>query len=281
MDNCLLIFTDLDGSLLDHHDYSHAVADALLAELEALQIPVIPATSKTLPEMLALRVELNNRHPFIIENGAGVLIPAGYFPVQPDDCQFNDGYWVKAFTRPRAHWQSLLANLDGEYGGSYTSFEQAGVEGIMQMTGLDRETASLAAQRRYGEPLAWQGSEEDRQVFITRLQSLGATVLQGGRFLHVSGECNKGTALAWLTAQYRAALPGQALTTLAIGDSDNDIAMLEAADIALVIRSPVNEPPSLSRQQKTLRSTLPGPAGWVEGVRRVLGSAPGYNCPQI
>lgn len=281
MDNCLLIFTDLDGSLLDHHDYSHAVADELLAELEALRIPVIPATSKTLAEMLELRAELRNRHPFVIENGAAVLIPAGYFPVQPDGCRVSDGFWVKAFTRPRAHWQSLLATLDGEFGSSFTTFERAGVEGIMQMTGLERAAASRAAERCYGEPLAWQGSEEGRRAFIGRLQALGASVLQGGRFMHVSGDCNKGAALAWLTAQYRAARPGHAWTTLAIGDSDNDSAMLEAADTALVIRSPVNAMPALGRQQNTLRSTLPGPAGWVEGVSQVLGTAPGYNCPQI
>ena len=45
-----LIFTDLDGSLLDHHSYSFAPAVPLLAELDALGIPVIPITGKTLPK---------------------------------------------------------------------------------------------------------------------------------------------------------------------------------------------------------------------------------------
>ena len=39
----LVIYTDLDGSLLDHDSYSHVAADALLVELEAHGIPTIIA----------------------------------------------------------------------------------------------------------------------------------------------------------------------------------------------------------------------------------------------
>jgi hydroxymethylpyrimidine pyrophosphatase-like HAD family hydrolase len=63
----IVIYTDLDGSLLDHHSYSHAAADALLAELETQGIPVIPVSSKTRAELLQLRRQLDNRHPFIVD----------------------------------------------------------------------------------------------------------------------------------------------------------------------------------------------------------------------
>lgn len=46
-DTQFLVFTDLDGSLLDHHNYSYVNALPQLASLEQLGIPVIPATSKT------------------------------------------------------------------------------------------------------------------------------------------------------------------------------------------------------------------------------------------
>lgn len=81
-----LIFSDLDGSLLDNDSYSHAAADALLAKLDQDEIPVILTTSKTRAEVEALRVELNNRHPFITENGAAVYIPQGYFSTKPEGC---------------------------------------------------------------------------------------------------------------------------------------------------------------------------------------------------
>jgi len=268
----ILIYTDLDGTLLDHHDYSHAAADAMLAELERMHVPVIPATSKTAAELLDIRDELDNHHPFIIENGAAVYIPEDYFNARPADTEIIDGFWVKAFSEPRQHWQSILRTLQDEYEDCYTSFQQAGVDGIVKMTGLDPDQAALASQRSYGEPVNWLATAEKKQAFIKRLEALGASVLQGGRFLHVSGHCDKGSALRWLTEQYQADEPGSTFTTVATGDSQNDVAMLEAADIALIIRSPVNEMPVINRHQHCLRSSAYGPEGWVEGMRIVLDS---------
>lgn len=65
----LLVFTDLDGTLLDHHTYSWQPARPALERLDGLKIPLILCSSKTSPEMLGLRAELGNRHPFIVENG--------------------------------------------------------------------------------------------------------------------------------------------------------------------------------------------------------------------
>lgn len=276
-DTNLLIFTDMDGSLLDHYDYSHADADELLAELEAKQIPVIPATSKTSAELFKLRDELNNAHPFIAENGAAVYIPEGYFPESPDNTNNKGGFQVKEFTLPRQHWQALIASLQPEFGDSFTTFAQAGIEGIKQMTGLDHESALLAAQREYGEPVAWQGTEKNRQAFIEQLEKRGADILQGGRFMHVSGKCNKGQALQWLAKRYQAARPEASFTTLAIGDSQNDIAMLEAADMALIIRSSVHEMPKINPHKNCHQSTAVGPRGWVEGVKNMLGLLPDQN----
>jgi mannosyl-3-phosphoglycerate phosphatase family protein len=177
---------------------------------------------------------------------------------------------VKAFTEPRQHWQSLLELLREEYKDCFITFQQAGVEGIMKMTGLGYSEAERASQRGYGEPLYWRGTAEQKTEFIKRLEELGASVLQGGRFLHVSGHCSKGIALNWLTRQYQAEEPGRSFTTLAIGDSQNDVAMLEAADMALIIRSPVNDMPVIDLHQHCFYSSAYGPEGWAEGVRTVL-----------
>jgi mannosyl-3-phosphoglycerate phosphatase family protein len=265
----LLIYTDLDGTLLDHHNYSHEAADDMLVELTRMHVPVVPATSKTAAEMLEIRKELDNIHPFIIENGAAVYIPGNYFSVPPPDTAIIDGFRVRAFTRPRQHWQSLLDTLP-EFTGCYTTFQQAGIKGIMEMTGLDAAAAARASQRDYGEPVSWHGTAEQKQAFIKRLAALGASVLQGGRFMHVSGNCDKGKALQWLTRQYQADAPDSDFTTVAVGDSQNDIAMLEAADIALLVRSPVNTMPVIDRKQKCIRSSAYGPKGWAEGMNIVL-----------
>lgn len=272
-----LVFTDLDGSLLDHHSYSFEPALPALERLRELSIPLIPATSKTRSELEELRQNLDNRHPFIVENGAAIFIPAGYFARQPDDTVARGEYWVHELSAPRENWLQLLAALESRFAGEYDHFYRAGPAGIARMTGLGEQAAGLANRREYSEPVQWLGSELRKREFIAELSGGAAHALQGGRFLTIAGDCDKGRALAWLRETYREALGLETIRDLAIGDSGNDVAMLEAAQTALVIRSPVNDYPQLKRNQGVIYSTEFGPLGWAEGVEQWLVSGPENN----
>lgn len=266
----LIIFTDLDGSLLDYDNYSFKPALSVLQQIDQLNIPVIAASSKTQAELIHFRQEINNSHPFIVENGAAIFLPIDYFCHQAKDTELLTGFWVKRFVQNRAYWQSLIANTSISKE-KYNTFSDLSVSGIVNLTGLEYDSASRAAQRQYGEPVSWLGSDDEKQKFISELNALGANVLQGGRFLHVSGRCNKGIAFKWLTEQYKNA-EQQAFTTLAIGDSHNDIAMLEAADIAILIPSPAHSLPELKRTKNLYTAKYPGPTGWADSVSSILHS---------
>lgn len=266
----LLVFTDLDGSLLDHHDYSYRDALPLLRELERAAVPVIPASSKTRAEIERLREELGNGHPFIVENGAAVFIPEGYFSERPPGTAARDGYWIRELVSDRGRWVELLEELAGEFTDEFEYFHRAGPAGIARMTGLPEARAREANQREYSEPVQWLGSEARRAEFIARLESGGATVLQGGRFLSVAGDCDKGRALVWLREVYCGHDPHRRCHDIAIGDSRNDCAMLEAAETALWVRSTAHDFPPLERREGVLHSRGYGPAGWSEGVAQWL-----------
>lgn len=265
-----LIYTDLDGSLLDHFSYQHKEADPVLAELNNQDTPVILVSSKTRAEMLFIRESLNNQHPFIVENGAAVFIPVGYFEQQPEDTFEQNGFWIKTFTEARQRWQMMINALKTEFSDQFTTFADAGIDGIIAMTGLNIHAAAKAARREFGEPVAWHGEQAKKLAFIDRLTQSGAHILQGGRFMHVSGDCDKGKALQWLSKLYQKDAAKTQHISLAIGDSDNDKSMLEQADVALIIPSPVHELPELERQQGCFIAKHPGPAGWAEGVCRIL-----------
>jgi mannosyl-3-phosphoglycerate phosphatase family protein len=265
-----LIFTDLDGSLLDHHSYSFKPAVEMLEKLESNGIPVIPITSKTMAELLPLRQQLNNYHPFIVENGAAIYIPQGYFLKQPQNAKSVDNFWVIENAASRKTWLELLHNNSDEFVGEYQTFDsifqQDGIEGIAELTGLSSEMAKLANQRNFSEPVHWTGTAVRKKLFINKVQSLGATVLQGGRFLNIGGDTDKGRALLQLEKLYLQQAQQSSCETLAIGDSGNDISMLEKASSALVIKSNNHPPPKLNRRENIAISKQTGPSGWADGV---------------
>ena len=265
-DSGALLFTDLDGSLLDHYDYNYRAAVPSLKMLEAQSVPVIPASSKTRAEIENLRRELDNTHPFIAENGAATFIPEGYFPHQPAGTKKRDGYWVREMSEPRSHWLHILAGLEDQFKGDFDYFFRTGTAGIARITGLGELEAAMANQREYSEPVQWLGTSENKRKFVQSLEMAGASVLQGGRFLAVSGDCDKGRALAWLRSVYRDQSMNEYDHDLAVGDSDNDVAMLLAAKTALLIRSPVHDFPDLGQKKSTIYSRACGPQGWAEGV---------------
>jgi len=70
-----LIFTDLDGTLLDHDTYGWEEALPALDLCRRLGVPVILVSSKTRAEMDVLQNRLGLSAPFISENGGGIFFP--------------------------------------------------------------------------------------------------------------------------------------------------------------------------------------------------------------
>lgn len=265
-----LVFTDLDGTLLDHYNYKTEDAEETIVALKFHDIAIIPNSSKTFAEIMVIRKQLNLASPFITENGAAVYIPINYFATQPQDTHIEGDFWVKSFCENKTHWLALLKQQANQFAGLYEGFSQLTVQQLAQLTGLNNQQAALAKQRQYGEPLNWLGSSIAKAEFIEHMHKLGANMLQGGRFLHVSGHCDKGQAQTWLASQYQSINPAQQVITIALGDSGNDSAMLEAATVAVQIRSPVHDFPPLKRQQDVYQSQQYGPAGWAECLQKIV-----------
>lgn len=265
-----LIYTDLDGTLLDHDSYSFAPALNTLEKLKSAGHFIIPNTSKTFAEIEAFRREAKLQTPFIFENGAAIAIPKDFFPWQPPETVEKDDMWIKSFTQERAHWLSLIQQHGQHFFGMFRGFSQMDVAEVVNLTGLTPKDAQLAMQRHYGEPVHWSGDEYAKREFLHSMQAAGATVLTGGRFTHICGETDKGKALQWLTQVFSQECEEQQFTSIALGDSQNDSAMLEAADIAIQIKSLQHPFPIIKKSKHLYQSTLCGPEGWSECLEKIV-----------
>ena len=138
----ILIFTDLDGSLLDHDDYSHAGADHALERISREGLPLIFVTSKTRSEVEALRRDLGVDHPFVVENGGGVFFPASYGDWDISGAIPYDGHQVLELGVEYAALRRFLAGLPDTF--SVRGFGDMSVEEVVGLTGLSPEEALRA-----------------------------------------------------------------------------------------------------------------------------------------
>ncbi|MFD2165496.1 HAD-IIB family hydrolase [Thalassotalea euphylliae] len=267
-----IIFTDLDGTLLDHYTYSFEAALPVIAQLKVNDIPVVATTSKTVQEVINIYEAIGINGPFIVENGAAVYLPKQLFNKQPQDTTEQPHFWVKSFSRSRETFINVVEQLSNSFGEKFRSFYQMTSADIAEVTGLTVPQAKLASQRQFGEPVLWLGTDKEKHQFVASAKALGANVLLGGRFIHICDACDKGKALNWLAGEYQHLLKLPYVTAIALGDSGNDIAMLEAADIAVQIKSPTHSFPRLDtdRTRFIFQTKGYGPVGWAESLNFIL-----------
>lgn len=245
----LLVFSDLDGTLLDHDSYDYTPALPALAALHRVGAGVVLATSKTAAEVAPLRATLGlTDWPAIVENGAGVL-DAGA-KATGDDSDYR---------RIRAILATLPAGFQG--------FGDVTAQDVADITGLSLPAARAAQQRWFSEPGLWKGDAATLDAFMTAAQAAGLHARQGGRFLTLSMGGTKADRMGALIARYAPR------TTIALGDAPNDAEMLETADFGVIVANPHAPPlPPLRGEGagRIIRTTAPGPHGWSQAIFALL-----------
>jgi mannosyl-3-phosphoglycerate phosphatase len=261
-----IIFTDLDGTLLNHEDYSFDDAGPALERIRRLGIPLILTTSKTRREVEILQKDLGIGDPFIVENGAAIYFPPKYTKFFITDTGKELPFHIIQLGISYDRIRAFIDGIRDQF--NIRGFGDMSVQEISDITGLSYERSEFAKAREYTEPFIM---DPDKDIYI--LQGLavekGIKITKGGRFHHMIGTCqDKGEAVKIVRDVFDQKEMEKHLT-IGIGDSTNDIPMLNNVDIPVLIPHRVKGYLDVSFPG-LVKADKPGASGWNEVMGRLL-----------
>lgn len=261
-----LVYTDLDGTLLDLKSYSFMQSIGAIEKLKSAGVPVIFCSSKTRKEQEFYRESLDLNTPFIVENGSAIYIPKGYFsqPIPYNTYQTKD-YEVICLGKSVSKIRQLLLKRRQEFNLAFDIYEDLPAEEVSMITGLDMTSARRAMQRDFSETIL---RGETSQQLYQSLEDEGLQSIPGSKFETVmSKEADKGKAVTILTELYKAEYG--TVESYGIGDSQNDAEMLASVEKAFLVQRPNGEWADVENAFVKVVNGI-GPKGWVKVVEQIL-----------
>jgi mannosyl-3-phosphoglycerate phosphatase len=266
----LVVFSDMDGTLLHAKTYEFEAALPAIDALKARGVPLVLVSSKTRAEIEHYRSILCNHDPFVVENGAAVFIPKGSFPFPVEGArELAEGYFVMEFGTQRARILEALGRASCALGVKFLGFASMDDAEVAERTGLPLELARLARAREYDEPLVLDASmKKSFERLKACLAEEGLRLTQGGRFAHALGPNDKGLAVLSLRSLFERLWPE--CSSVGLGDAQNDLPMLNAVDIPFVIPNPWVDQSALACVPRQRRALHIAPQGFTEAISDVL-----------
>ena len=262
----IAVFTDLDGSLLDHANYSYAAARPALARISREGIPLVFTTSKTRAEVEHLQRQMGLREPFIVENGAALFFPDDDRLLRIDIGFRHAPYTVIQLGTTYAKIRRFNNATRDQF--RIRGFGDMSVREIAELTGLSPAQANLAQQREFTEPFL-PAPDTDIAALEKMAAARGLQITRGGRFHHLIGRRQDKGAAVKIAAGIYSKNAGAPITTIGIGDSANDRSLLASVDIPVVIPRPDGTLLDIGRSE-AYTAPAPGSTGWNAAVLDIL-----------
>jgi mannosyl-3-phosphoglycerate phosphatase family protein len=260
----IIIFTDLDGSLLNHDNFEFKKIKDFILECLLIGIKIIPNSSKTKKEIEIFSSQLGMKLPYIVENGAAihnldVLNPA--FKIENNSLVLSRTIeeileiFNKEVPKNFKEKCSFLKDMDKKQ--------------QQQILGLSEQFLPFALDRDYSIPFIFNGSHHLIDEFRLILETLEMKLHEGGRVFNISDNCSKGSALKSLIDKLKKDFLLNPFI-IVVGDSPNDISMLKEAHQPCVVPLPNKNNLDNLEIKNILRAKQCAPEGWEEVIRSSL-----------
>ena len=271
-----IVFTDLDGTMIDRDTYSFELSLPMIKELQKRKIPLIFCTAKTKTENEYYRKKLRVKDPFIFENGGAIFIPRNYFnnnddvrPELKNDARSGlDGdYFIIELGAKYKDLRKALAQIRKETGFDIVGFGDMTNREVAKDTGLSSKMAEMAKQKEYNESFKFNEPKKFEKILFQKIKQKGFNVTHGGRYYNIFGKnTDKGKAVKVLTKLFKK--ENKKIKIIGLGDSLNDLPMLKAVDIPILVQKPDKTFEPKIKARNLIKINAIGPQGWANAIKK-------------
>ena len=261
----LIIFTDLDGSLLNDK-YSFKEALPALEIIKSKKIPLISCSSKTEPEIKTYLKKMKLNHPFIIENGGAVFIPKNYFDFKFGYNKVEDNYFVIELGTPYTILKKFANKIKKETKCNIIDFSEMDTELIAEETGLKLNEAKLAKQRLYS--FLFKIKNGNIKNIIKKIKKYKLAYTKGKVYHYMMKGNDKAKAVKILSKFYK--LKYRKIFTIGLGNDFNDLSMLKTVDKAFLIKNKEGFDRDLEKIKNIEKISPIASKGWNNAIMRFL-----------
>jgi mannosyl-3-phosphoglycerate phosphatase family protein len=255
----LIIFTDLDGSLLHRDNFKFDEIKDYIKNLIDNGVIIIPNTSKTEKEIEEFINELGKELPFISENGSSIhglnLINAN-FPNKIILSRDKEEL-IKIFD------SKVPDNLKAKckFISEMNSKQQNNI------FGLQGNNLKNALNRKYTIPFLFEGDNLEKNKLLKILKSSSLTMQEGGRVLNLGDKTDKVKSMNQVLKIYRKV--ENKIKVIGVGDNFNDLDMLRNCDIPCLVFNDQFKQDQININN-LIFSNKPSPEGWADVIKTAL-----------
>ncbi len=255
----VVIFTDLDGSLLHRDTFEFESIKDYIKSLVNKGVIIIPNSSKTEREIEKFNEELGVNLPYISENGSSInglnLITSNF----PDKLILS-----REMQELSKIFENKVPEKLKEKCLQVSKMSKKEQENIF---GRKDEKLKDALNRKYTLPLLFKGDKNEKKRLLKILSSNSLTLQEGGRVSNLCDNINKVKSMNRVIKILKKT--EDKIKTIAVGDNYNDLDMLKNCDIPCFVFNDQFIQDQINIDN-LIFSNKPSPEGWADVIKRAL-----------
>ncbi len=257
--NNILLFTDLDGTLLNKKTFEFKAALDLVKNCIRKGINIIPNSSKTDLELDEICEDLDIPKVYISENGSCI-----------NGLNFLSNSLNKEICLSRSKhiiYKNFTENVDVKLRQKCLILENETLKHQIEILGLPENKIHKALNRKFSFPFIFEGNKVSEIELKKVVKKNGLKIQFGGRVLNLGDEVSKGNAMQKFVSLLSKETKKNYIL-ICVGDNENDFDMLDKCDYPCLVKNgPLKK---VSFKNECIFSKQEAPYGWVEVVNKAL-----------